>query len=270
MINVQLWFIKIFMISAAVIMANGQPVWAASTDEARSWFEAGNTAYREGRYQAAAELYQNIYQSGWLSADMLFNMGNTQYRLGEPGTAILWYERARFVSPRDSDIRFNLKYVRQKEQSQTIFNQEAGIVEWVWHHLLDDMAVNELMIIAVIWFVFVAVIGLAAILFPQLNRVWRLSGVLCLGLGLVTVGAIGWKVTVYGPLAVVTADVESTFEPRPAATVHFSLNSGSHVFILKHESDWVKIRRPDGKVGWVPSKHVGRIIPQSMSKTTGA
>lgn len=47
------------------------------------------------------------------SAAALYNEGNAAARAGQPAQAVLSYERARLLAPRDADIRANLQTVRQ-------------------------------------------------------------------------------------------------------------------------------------------------------------
>ena len=47
------------------------------------------------------------------SADGLYNLANSYARAGKPGLAVLNYERARILAPRDPDIRYNLRRLRE-------------------------------------------------------------------------------------------------------------------------------------------------------------
>src|SRR5579863_2348505 len=47
------------------------------------------------------------------SAPALYNLANSFARAGKPGLAVLNYERARLLDPKDPDIEANLSHVRQ-------------------------------------------------------------------------------------------------------------------------------------------------------------
>src|ERR1700691_3402522 len=51
-------------------------------------------------------------QSGY-SAPALYNLANSFARAGKPGLAVLNYERARLLDPKDPDIEANLRHVRE-------------------------------------------------------------------------------------------------------------------------------------------------------------
>src|SRR5580692_5177570 len=53
------------------------------------------------------------------SADGLYNLANSYARAGQPGLAVLNYERAALLAPNDPDINANLEYVRSIAQVTT-------------------------------------------------------------------------------------------------------------------------------------------------------
>ena len=50
---------------------------------------------------------------------------------------------------------------------------------------------------------------------------------------------------------IVVESSNSKFEPFEKATTFFTLNEGESVFITKSKNNWYKIRRIDGRQGWV-------------------
>jgi SH3-like domain-containing protein len=60
-------------------------------------------------------------------------------------------------------------------------------------------------------------------------------------------------------MAVVVERVDSTFEPLKESTIHFRLSEGTKVKVLEEQQGWLKIRRGDGKVGWLPVEFVESI-----------
>lgn len=81
----------------------------AATDIARA-----DSAYNGDNFQLAVELYSNAIAEQGPSADLYYNLGNSYYRLKQPGKAVLCYERALRLDPTDSDLRANLEFVNSK------------------------------------------------------------------------------------------------------------------------------------------------------------
>lgn len=59
-------------------------------------------------------MYLNVIQQQGASAKLYYNLGNSYYRLGEMGNAILAYERALRLDPSDDDVRNNLAFVNAR------------------------------------------------------------------------------------------------------------------------------------------------------------
>lgn len=76
--------------------------------------QRADQAYQNEDYQLAADLYQQVLENEGQSADIYFNLGNSQYRLGHTAQSILNYERALRLDPTDSDARTNLEFVNER------------------------------------------------------------------------------------------------------------------------------------------------------------
>ena len=59
--------------------------------------------------------------------------------------------------------------------------------------------------------------------------------------------------------AVVLKSTDSKFEPREGGTTHYRLREGMKIKIIKQEDDWIKIKRNDGKLGWVQKSTLEKI-----------
>jgi tetratricopeptide (TPR) repeat protein len=82
------------------------------TDPLASFNQAG-ALYKEGKFDQATAIYEALSARGTPNAALLYKLGNSYYRAQKPGMALIAYERALRLSPRDSDIRFNVAFIRQ-------------------------------------------------------------------------------------------------------------------------------------------------------------
>lgn len=73
--------------------------------------ERADSAYTADNFGLASELYQKVIDDEGPSAALYYNLGNSYYRLGEMGKAILAYERALRLNPTYTDARNNLEFV---------------------------------------------------------------------------------------------------------------------------------------------------------------
>ena len=59
--------------------------------------------------------------------------------------------------------------------------------------------------------------------------------------------------------AVVIKESEAKYEPTEEGTAYFKLPEGFKIIILKNEGGWSKIKRLDGKTGWIQTATIKRI-----------
>ncbi len=91
-----------FLVTLALIILSPLAQAASRSDTA---FEAANRAFGAGKYAEAISGYEKITKENGYSAAVLFNLGNAYYHNNQFGRAILNYERALRLSPRDPDIQ---------------------------------------------------------------------------------------------------------------------------------------------------------------------
>ncbi len=76
--------------------------------------EQADSAYLNDDFSKSEQLYNNVLTNEGSSSDLYYNLGNTYYRLGKVGKAILNYERALKLDPSNSDAKTNLEFVKTK------------------------------------------------------------------------------------------------------------------------------------------------------------
>ena len=231
---------------------------AASADAFQEFISAGE-AYKHGDYPKAIELYDHILREGFESGHLYYNLADSYYKKGEVGKAILNYERARRLIPRDSDLLFNLQYAASEAKMNIDQNSSANLLEKFWNNHAQFYSLDEMVIILTgIVFIF-GLFHLASLFFKWPRRLRRLT--LAVGVTffvIYTAGLIN-KIQSEKNLAVVVLSTDAKFEPRPEATSYFKLSAGTQLKIIKSEGEWLKVQRFDGKLGWVVQKDVEKI-----------
>lgn len=76
--------------------------------------QQADSAYTSDDFATAASFYLKAISEEGPSAKLYYNLGNTYYRMGEMGNAILSYERALRLDPTDKDVRNNLDFVNAR------------------------------------------------------------------------------------------------------------------------------------------------------------
>lgn len=86
-------------------------VLVAPKANADSTIQTADSAYNAGNYRQALTLYNSVMDDKGSSSALFYNIGNTHYRIGNVGQAVLAYERALQLDPSNDDARANLDFV---------------------------------------------------------------------------------------------------------------------------------------------------------------
>jgi hypothetical protein len=246
-------YIKIFMILLFMLI-NLTGAYASNVEET---FIKANQAYKNGNYTEAARLYSDISEQGHKSPNIYYNLGDSFFRLGNLGNAILNYERAKIFMPRDADLVYNLKYVseRIRDAVEPPAPPLSSIFFW-----LDSFNVNEVFFIfAAINLLFFAVL----ILKMFIKQEWTFTIfitllVLWLGSGM-SAGVKIYQVSTDSRAVIVAGEAAVFAGPDSKDTELFKLHAGTIVKTEKKEGTWSLIRIPGDKRGWIPDSSIGMI-----------
>lgn len=227
------------------------------------FYEQGNQAYREGNYQSALEWYGKILSAGYESSQVYYNIGNCYYKLGSVGRAILFYEKARKLNPRDREILFNLELANLKVIDRIEAPPQFFLFHW-WETVKTYFSLSQLTRLAAILFG-AAIFTLIAFLFFREHRLRRviLSALIVVGVlalfsaYLLVINAREESTHIQGIVLVSSVNVLSA--PNENSTDVFVLHEGVKVTLQEQRGEWVLITLPDGKSGWMKRENLGII-----------
>ena len=165
-------------------------------------------------------------------------MANAYFKSGKLGKAILYYERAKRLIPRDADLNANLKLAESKINGEV--PKQKPIAFFISSYA-SSFTINELTIFVSIIFVLILVF----IFFIQLTRepaakYYLYGAIIFLSLIFISnLWLIYQKKLDLGQTAIVTApSADSLFAPFDSATKFFSIPEGSKVKLLKSKDSW--------------------------------
>lgn len=230
---------------------------ASDTEKA---FHEANAMYATGNYEGAVKNLEWIISSGASSGNIYYNLGGAYFKTGKIGEAILNYERSRLLIPRDSDLLSNYEFVRSKMKQKDTSPKK----NWIFASL--DMAFSYLTykellgLVFVIYYIVFALIVLS-IFIKGFRRSLRPIIIVTVVMLLVCVEPLHQKIVYIRQSGIVTASItDARFEPLSRAETNFPLYEGMKVNILTRRGEWLKIKRPDGKIGWVERSSVKPVI----------
>jgi len=225
-------------------------------------FKAANSFYQEAKYDQAILEYEKIISQGLDSGNLYYNLANCYFKKGELGKAVLNYERAKTLMPADSDLKSNYDYAR------SLLNLGPGeLYGKPWIRFLDRLFsawdINSLTISLSLLSATVFLVLILGLFFEQVKPALKIILPLVAVLFLAFLVSFNRKITYLNNSAVVISpEAQVRFEPLESATTYFTLGQGNLVEVRETTPSWAKIRRPDGKIGWVNQDSLGLVFRQ--------
>lgn len=218
-------------------------------------FKTANALYDAGRFAEAAALYERITPK---SAGVYFNLGNAWFRQDKLGLAILNYERARRLAPRDPDILANLKFAQQRLGVDEV-NQPPQALRRFWLNAVRSRTTVEWawLEIGTLWLTLLAVAG--CVWLPRWRTVCSATAATTACAWVLVTVALVWQATAPPEAIVLATKAQARFAPLPEATAHFSVTEGTRLRVREDRGQWVLVERADGQQGWLPRDAVANV-----------
>ena len=209
-------------------------------------------------YHHAAGAFQALADSNVRSAGLEYNLGNTFFRLGDLGQAVLHYRRAERLAPRDPRVSANLRYARGRVEPIITASGESRLLEQVlfWHYQTSPAQR------------FWALVAFSCVGWPLLlawlrwrSRALAAAGLMAVLLAVLNAVSIQWQLREEAryPHAVVVQDRQPLRLGRGEGSdlaLQQPLGAGVEVRILQQRGDWIEVRLANGQTGWLPNATV--------------
>ena len=248
-----------FLICFLCLFACWKHAYSQSQSTLEASYRSADALYQEGQYEQAAEKYERI-ASSIKNGAVYYNLGNAYFRLGNRGKAILNYERAKRLMPRDKDTNFNLKVAKARNiDSFDLVKPPSG-----FSLLYGALHPNEIVWGGLIPY-WIAAVSLITIQFAQNRHFQRALRYFVLIGGitwLFSLSVLGLKIREISlPYAIVVAnEVIVRSEPDLGSeTIALPLHEGTKIQLQEERNDWVKIYLPDENSGWLTADAIEKI-----------
>jgi tetratricopeptide (TPR) repeat protein len=249
--------LTIVSISLLVLLVAGTSLMTAGEPANVAAMSAGNRLIGAGNYAEAIRVYEQLLAQDVRDSALFYNLGNAYYFQGDLGRAILNYERAAQLAPRDADIKANLALARQQAGDPFLASPSGplGVLAGLTQRWLN---INETAILA-LTFWFVAGATFIALRFARPGRArtgLRYAAVTGLFLLLLTGLSLGARVYAERTQPegiVISPTIALSSEPGDQYATGYSLSGGTAVNILETRGSWARLASPDESVkGWIP------------------
>ena len=222
----------------------------------------GQDQYDQGNYKEACDFFAQELekvekeQPGETDSQLIYNLGNCEYRLGNFGKALVLYERAYRLNPRDADIYWNLTFTRNQLDLPAKYDSSSpsGNIRKFRDNLKSDEWFRIAALILLIFFIYLASCRLR-------NKKMLIPALICtIILSAFSIGAAVWK------LQSSTSSDNQAYVITSKAPVYtlakeddefekFTLIEGAEVEITERRKKWCWIKTTKGE-GWIKTEAI--------------
>lgn len=213
-------------------------------------FEGAGEDYRASRFEAALQSYEELLKNGTGSPELYYNIGNSYFKLGSYGPAVLYYTKAFNLNPRDADIRKNLTL------ALNVTGQALGApnVPEVFYYAAHFFSIDELKAIAALS----AWAGALCFIFWLFKR--RLLVVCIISFAVFTASslwAVVLKTSIKNKAVIIKPGVELKSGPGQNFPASAAVGEGYTVKILDEKDNWLHVTvYPGLEDGWTDENSI--------------
>jgi tetratricopeptide (TPR) repeat protein len=252
---------KLYILIVILITFSFEPAISQSTSKDK--FYQGVTYFTAGSYKEALQVWTEIYNSGYRSANLDYNIGNAYFKLNNIPSAILFYERAYLLKPADENINYNLQVARTLIVDRFQEIPELFFVRW-YDFVSLFLSTNAWAKISVGSFILFLLL-LSLYIYSPRHRYKVIGFWLAVFFFIICITSFAFssrnKSLVYdNKEAIIFAPlVSGKSSPDKSGNDLFVLHEGTKVTVEDAVGEWYEIRLSDGNKGWIPSNSLTKI-----------
>jgi tetratricopeptide (TPR) repeat protein len=233
---------------------------AVSQDTNKDKFYQGVTYFTAGSYKEALQSWTEIYNTGYRSANLDYNIGNAYFKLNNIPSAILFYERAYLLKPVDENINYNLQIARTLIVDRFQEIPEVFFVRW-YNIVSLILSTNSWAKISITTFI-IFLLSLSLYIYSSKYRhkvIGFWLGISFIIISLTTLAfTIRNKSLVYNShKAIISSEqISGKSSPDKSGNDLFILHEGTKITVEDEVGEWTEIRLSDGNKGWIPANSI--------------
>lgn len=218
--------------------------------DADTLYALGTRLYAEGDFRGAAAAYEGAAATGWTGPDLELALGAAYFEAGETGRAVLHFERARRLAPRDPDVRHNLRLAQARADAEpTPLAPTDAASRWL------STTIGSPGLAALLFVLYVGALALVGVrLWKRTPMPWlRRSLLVLVPLALVVAAAaVGTARYEAQPrVVIVAAEADVRADPSTESIATATLPEGAVLTVTDVRGRWRAVRLPDGSEGWI-------------------
>lgn len=242
-----------------VLVAGILAASAARAETVEGYFKKAYRFYETGAYGSALDTYREVEKRGYSGGNLFYNIGTCYLQKGMTGEVLLYYERALLFEPRNSALRSNYRYAQSLMKQPDVVPRESDIARFIAARL-NYVTVGEAMVILALFY-YGGVVFLLLFLFARRMKLvsFVVSACLLVSTALLIRPVMTKTTQSRNAAIVVTSVADVKAEPVKEAETVCPVYEGMKLYLLKSIGGWDKVKRADGRLGWVERGAVKRV-----------
>jgi tetratricopeptide (TPR) repeat protein len=223
----------------------------------KNTIEKANSVYNEGLYDSAIVLYNEVVLAKMESPELYYNLGSAYFKNQNLPKAILYFEKAKKLSPNDEDIIYNLNIANSMIVDKIERVPEMFYKHW-WNYFYNLFDADMWTILSLcIWALFIVVLGF--FILGKIRRTKKLAFYLAALFLFASVASFGLASQKYyytkenKEAIIFTPTITVKSSPTLNSVDLFVIHEGTKVKIVDKVDQWFKIKIKDGSIGWLPA-----------------
>ncbi|MFC2171820.1 tetratricopeptide repeat protein [Acidobacteriota bacterium] len=213
-------------------------------------------------YEKALRRFERLERDGGLrNGKLYYNIGNTYFRLGDLGRAVLYYRRAEHYLSNDPNLHQNLGYARSRRQDRIEEKARTKVLKTLlfWHY---DLSSKTRSVVFIIFFGGFWLGAALRIFLPRVPPRWILVLLsLVAVVFLSSLVADGWLARHNREGVILAHEVTARKGDGDSYESAFNepLHAGTEFLMIEERTGWYQIELHDGRRCWIPQSAAGLV-----------
>ncbi|MEZ4908524.1 MAG: tetratricopeptide repeat protein [Saprospiraceae bacterium] len=217
--------------------------------------------YENKNYHNSVELYESLIDSGYVSSELYYNLGNSYFMSGDYPHARLYYEKAKKINPNNPDINKNLDLTQKKLDTDLEELPIFIFVKW-WQNYVAFFNVK-------IWFYFV-ILSLIILLFVIVYIIFinrnigkKVKNIVLVFLSLIVIMNLLAFFTSeynYSKEEYILLNNDNIFNgPDSRSEKLYNLKAGEKILLIDSLQNWYFVELINNEKGWINKENLNKI-----------
>lgn len=236
-----------------------------TTDPAKALalYNQGCDLYENKQFDRAKEKFLEAASLGWQHPHLFYNLGNCYFRLKDFGRAILFYEKALTLAPRDAAIAYNLGLAREMIVDK-VQPKKRNIIAELFLGIYSLLNINEWTVASLGIYLLLMLTVILGLLVKARAYTRVLKRIAVIALVVLVFCAVNAGAKIYASKChafaiVVLEEAKARSGPGADFAEVFVVHSGTKVRIMGEHQDWAQVSLEGGLSGWLPKSAVERV-----------